>query len=67
MERNETIQLHSPNYPNFYPKLTKCIWLIKAPSGYAIRFNLTHYTTLNYHPQRPDLKTWRSNFVTNVT
>uniref|UniRef100_A0A158PT14 Cubilin n=1 Tax=Brugia timori TaxID=42155 RepID=A0A158PT14_9BILA len=64
---NETIQLHSPNYPNLYPKSIECIWLIKAPSGYLIRFNLTHYTALSYHPQRPDIKTWRSNFATNVT
>ncbi|KAK6108635.1 CUB domain family protein [Brugia pahangi] len=64
---NETIQLHSPNYPNLYPKSIECIWLIKAPSGYLIRFNLTHYTALSYHPQRPDMKTWRSNFATNVT
>ncbi|VDK77902.1 unnamed protein product [Litomosoides sigmodontis] len=45
MKRNETIQLHSPNYPNLYPKSIECVWLIKAPSGYSIRFNLTHYTT----------------------
>ncbi|CAG9535646.1 unnamed protein product [Cercopithifilaria johnstoni] len=67
MKRNETIQLHSPNYPNLYPKSVECIWLIKAPSGYSIRFNLTHYTALNYHPQRPDIKIWRPNFATNIT
>uniref|UniRef100_A0A1I8EZ18 Cubilin n=1 Tax=Wuchereria bancrofti TaxID=6293 RepID=A0A1I8EZ18_WUCBA len=67
MKWNETIQLHSPNYPNLYPKSIECIWLIKAPNGYSIRFNLTHYTVLSYHPQRLDVKTWRSNFATNVT
>ncbi|OZC07942.1 CUB domain protein [Onchocerca flexuosa] len=67
MKQNEMVQLHSPNYPNLYPKSIECIWLIKAPSGYSIQFNLTQYTALNYHPQQPDMRIWRSNFNTNVT
>ncbi|KAM3716945.1 Cubilin [Dirofilaria immitis] len=67
MKQNEIIQLHSPNYPNPYPKSIECIWLIKAPSGYLIRFNLTRHTILSYHPQQPDMKMWRPNFATNVT
>ncbi|VDP14821.1 unnamed protein product [Onchocerca flexuosa] len=67
VKQNEMVQLHSPNYPNLYPKSIECIWLIKAPSGYSIQFNLTQYTALNYHPQQPDMRIWRSNFNTNVT
>uniref|UniRef100_A0A914ZLL6 CUB domain-containing protein n=1 Tax=Parascaris univalens TaxID=6257 RepID=A0A914ZLL6_PARUN len=64
---SQSISIHSPNYPNPYPKSIECIWLINAPAGHTVQFNLTHYKTLSYHPQRQEQRPWRANYYSNIT
>ncbi|XP_072010324.1 cubilin [Engystomops pustulosus] len=39
----------SPNYPNTYPALSHCAWLLEAPEGHIITLSFA-YLDLEHHP-----------------
>ena len=39
--------LHSPNYPNPYPSLVECHWLISVAPGHSVTFKLKHLSVNN--------------------
>nr|XP_020470999.1 cubilin [Monopterus albus] len=43
----------SPNYPNMYPDLSRCAWLLEAPAGHTITltfsyFNVEHHSACGW-------------------
>ena len=40
-----TFTLTPPGYPGSYYNLTHCIWLIEAPTGYAVQINVGEFRT----------------------
>ena len=40
---SDSVIIHSPNYPNSYPKGLECAWEFRAPDGYSVDFAVKEY------------------------
>ncbi|KAK0410740.1 hypothetical protein QR680_005299 [Steinernema hermaphroditum] len=58
------VTVHSPNFPKPYPKSVSCKWEFHTPPGSVVSFQLVHYKTPNYHPNRPVPRIWHKSNVT---
>uniref|UniRef100_A0A1I7X8W6 CUB domain-containing protein n=1 Tax=Heterorhabditis bacteriophora TaxID=37862 RepID=A0A1I7X8W6_HETBA len=58
--------IHSPRYPEEYPRGSECEWLLKAPAGYYLIYTIKDYRTPNAHPQKSERR-WTPTKMDNLT